>query len=300
MVLLLMERSPRSAEDLAEHLEVSERTVRRDVEALSAAGVPVYTTRGRGGGVHLMEGYVLDRALVMPDERAHILAAVSAAQRTGAVEGELLQRAARLFGAGEEAAMADAADWLSIDFAFWGAPPLYRETFDAIKRAILGRHPLRFAYHDGAGCATERVVEPVRLLFRERSWYLHAWCRLRQGWRMFKLLRIDWAAMEVLDEAFEPREPPKDEPTWESRKGMALALRFSPQAEDRVREEFSPGSIRREGDGSLAVRAQCELTDRLIGFLLSFGSDLEVEAPREVRALLRDQAAAVLDRYRHG
>ena len=98
IVYLLMERSPRPAGELAARLEVSERTVRRDVEALSAAGVPVFMTRGKGGGVHLMEGYVLDRSLMTDAEQDEILAALSALRQTGAADdASLPERVARLF-----------------------------------------------------------------------------------------------------------------------------------------------------------------------------------------------------------
>ena len=95
IVYLLMERSPRPAGELAARLEVSERTVRRDVEALSAAGVPVFMTRGKGGGVHLMEGYVLDRSLMTDAEQDEILAALSALRQTGGRRRRVASRARR-------------------------------------------------------------------------------------------------------------------------------------------------------------------------------------------------------------
>ena len=79
IVYLLMERRRMTTEELARELEVSARTIRRDVEALSGAGIPVYMTRGKGGGVHLLDNYVLNKSLVSESEQEEILAALDAA-----------------------------------------------------------------------------------------------------------------------------------------------------------------------------------------------------------------------------
>ena len=241
IIYLLMEQSPRTTDDLAGRLEVSERTVRRDVDALSAAGVPVYMTRGKGGGVHLMDGYVLDRSLVSAAEQAEILAALSALRQTGASDDEALpERMARLF-------RREGSDWLDIDFSFWGAPPEYRRAFDLVKRAILERRPLTFAYHDAGDRTSRRTVEPVKLLYKERSWYVRAWCRERADWRAFKIIRMVWDSMELGEDTFEPRPLPPDlAESYATERGRQIVLLFSGD-EGRVREEFDPTDHRASG-----------------------------------------------------
>ncbi|WP_080802479.1 helix-turn-helix transcriptional regulator [Arabiibacter massiliensis] len=294
IVFLLMERSPRAAGELAARLEVSERTVRRDVEALSAAGVPVYMARGKGGGVHLMDGYVLDRSLVSEAEQDEILAALSALRSTGAADGALPERIARLF-------QREGADWLDIDFSFWGAPPDYKEAFGLMRRAIVERHPLRFRYRDAVDRASERVVEPAKLVFKERSWYLRAWCRMREDWRTFKLIRIVWESVEMLPGTFAPRPLPPEMPEgFTSHAPERLVMLIDAAEEARVREEFAPSTIGRAPDGRFRVELTSDLTDRALHYLLSFGPSLEVVEPARAREWLRVRAQEIARVYDEG
>ncbi len=291
IVYLLMERSPRTADDLARRMEVSSRTIRRDIDALSAAGVPVYMARGKGGGVHLMDGYVLNKSLISDQEKDDILAALSALQTTGAMESkDTSERLARLF-------QRESSDWLDIDFSFWGAPPEYKQAFETIRQAICTRHLLRFCYYDASGNQTERTVEAVKLVFKESNWYLQAFCLKRNGWRVFKLFRMDWRTMRVLDDAFEPRTPPEAFGQTGLTGATRLVLLFEKNAEHRVREEFAPECITFQDDGRLLVTLDSKLDERTRFYLLSFGAGLEVVEPNELREWMSNQAREISETY---
>lgn len=292
IVYLLMERKHMTTADLAKSLEVSSRTIRRDVEALSAAGVPVYMTRGKGGGVHLLPHYVLDKSLITDEEQAEILSALSAMQATGALDDASTQeRLARIF-------QRDTVDWLDIDLSFWGAPPEYKEAFSVIKEAILSHHVLCFEYYDVGGKATTRSVEPIQLVFKESSWYLRAYCLKREDWRTFKLFRINWETMEVLDSSFIPRPlPPLTDGYPDNSNRASLTLLFEQSAEKRVREEFAPEAIKQQDDGRFLVETKHTLNERTRFYLLSYGADLEVLRPSSVRDWLKEQARSVADIY---
>lgn len=292
IVFLLMERTPRTTGDLAAKLEVSPRTIRRDVEALSAAGVPVYMARGKGGGVHLLPGYVLDKSLVSDTDQDEILAAISALRHIGASDDDALpERVARLF-------QRENTDWLDIDFSFWGAPPAYKEAFGVIRRAIIERRVLHFSYRDAADRMSERTIEPAKLLFKERTWYLRAWCCEREDWRTFKLIRMVWPSLKLTDKRFVPRALPAQlAETYATHADRHLVLLFAASDDARVREEFAPDAIAVLPDGALRVELCCHITERMLFYLLSFGSRLEVEEPQDVREWLRTEAQAVTGTY---
>ena len=257
IVYLLMDRGTATTGELARKLEVSERTVRR----------------GKGGGVHLMDGYVLDRSVLSEREQDDIMAALSALNRTGASDDasdETAVRLGRLF-------QRENVNWLDMDFSFWGAPPNYRAAFDTIRDAAIGRHPLSFVYFDAEGNRTERTVEPAQL--------------------MFKVFRIDWETLDVLPETFEARELPALDEGGHMKGDDVLVMRFAAQAESRVREEFAPETIAREADGSWLVTLTCDITERTRYYLLSFGPLLEVLEPPDVRAWLLKHAEAVARTY---
>ena len=305
IVYALMARETCTVGELATMLEVSPRTVRRDIEALSAAGVPVYTLQGKGGGVRLLPGYSIDSSLMSDAEKDDMLAALSllsTIDATAAADGgSLPRRFAALF-------RREPDDWIEVDFSFWGAPPTCRRAFDAVREAIVHHRVLRFSYRDNADRATVREVEPAKLLFKERSWYMRAWCRMRGDWRTFKLLRMDWGSIEVLPIAFEPREVPAItrfiRPDGAAAQGRPsadaprLAMLFAPEAAGRVREEFASDVIDVMPDGRLSVTVFCRPSERMLYHLFSYGVQLEVCEPAWVREWMADQARAMLERGR--
>ena len=149
MVYLLLEKGRMTAGELAEKLEVSPRTILRDVDALSASGVPVYTTQGAGGGVALMDGYVLDRAAFTDEEQRQLLTAL---QSLPGQEGEqVLTKLSALFRRGQE-------DWLQVNLSRWGSGPADNEKFLFLKRAVLERQTLAFDYASSHGSTRPRKV----------------------------------------------------------------------------------------------------------------------------------------------
>ncbi len=196
IIYILMSRDTVTAGELADRFEVSTRTIYRDVESLSMAGIPVYASKGKGGGIHLMERFVLDKRLLSGEEQRRILAALCSLRETGAVEeGEILQKLEYFF-------KTDPMNWVSIDFSDWSGRR--GELFGQIKEAILGHRVLAFDYYGQYGDMTRREVEPVQLLFKEYTWYVRAYCRLRGAMRLFKVLRMK--RVEIQEETFETGE----------------------------------------------------------------------------------------------
>lgn len=200
ILYILLERGGATVNALARELEVSERTIRRDVDALSAAGIPIYATRGRQGGVRLMDGFVLSKSLLSTQEQDEILSALQTLHITGAeTDSHLLRRLSTLF-------CRDTQDWIDVDFSDWSDASDKHSLFLQLKQAILERRVLSFDYAAQNGAMTHRTVEPTRLRFKGISWYLQAWCRERQDFRTFKLSRM--TNTHVLQAYFAERPAP--------------------------------------------------------------------------------------------
>jgi len=197
---------PLSAARLAEHFEVSVRTIERDIDALQQAGVPVYAEPGRTGG------YALDASRTLPPLNFSAAEAAAIAVALSSHEPVPLAQSARsaltkVMGALSEA---DARAARELGGRVWVAADEPRSPVPrAIEQAIIERRVLRLEYEDRHGQASDRVVEPVAVLGLAPSWYLSAWCRLREDLRMFRLDRIR-AAYLTREIAPERNLPPVD------------------------------------------------------------------------------------------
>ena len=290
IVYLLLDTPNITARQLAERFEVSERTIYRDVDVLSGAGIPVYAAKGKGGGIRLLPDYVLDKSLLNENEQEAILLGLKSLAATGGEDPAVTDKLARLFHKAE-------ASWIEVDFSSWGRDPAEKEAFDILKAAILTARLVHLTYYNAAGEQSERVIEPVRLHFKGGRWYLQAYCRTRQAWRTFRLSRIGRA--ERLEESFPPRPdgPPPLEAAAPPAAVTALSLRFAPTAASRVFDSFRREDIRREQDGSLSVSVWYPEDAWVYGFLLSFGGEVEVLSPPHIRRILKEKARDVLRLY---
>jgi len=289
IVTLLMGGRALTAGALAERFEVSRRTIYRDVEAISAAGIPVYMTKGRGGGIALTPGFALGKALLTEGERADVLASLKALGSVAPGEADgALKKLGALFGAA-------AADWIEVDFSAWGAPAGAAEAFSTIKSVILARRVLRFDYSSGKGETASRAVEPLRLCFKGQAWYLYGYCRDRQDFRFFKLGRI--RNLAETDEAFSRECPAAALSTRPLPRGEAVevALRLPASQAFRVYDEFERCELL--PDGSFLVRANLPRGEGLAQYILSFGEHGEVLEPPDVRSEIAGKLKKMLSHY---
>ena len=290
ILYLLLEKGTITAPELSRALEVSVRTIYRDIDALSLAGVPVYATQGKNGGVSLLPNYAFDKALLTDEEQNQILYAIQSLRAVDQPVDALLSKLGGLF-------QKQNASWIEVDFSRWGMGNTDSAKFERLKTALIARRALEIVYCSTSGETSRRVILPVKLIFKDKSWYLHAYCRMQEDYRLFKVNRI--VEMTVLDERFGelPDElPPIEQPFGALPALMPLRLLFFPAVAFRVYDEFERSMIEPQPDGSMLVRVQLPQDNWVIGYLLSFGTEVTVLEPVEMRQQLAAYAESI---WRH-
>ena len=291
---VLLQKDKTTAPELAERFEVSKRTINRDIEALNNAGIPISTTQGNGGGISIMEGYRIDRTILTSKDMQMILAGL---RSLDSVSGssyysqlmEKIKAGSSSFISGRDSILIDLSSW-------------YRDTLapkiEKIERAIENRHLLSFMYY-GPSSEGERTVEPYYLVFRWSSWYLWAWCRDREDYRLFKLNRME--GVEEKKEEFIGRNAPI--PDLSNEKvfpgGVNVKVLFSPEWKWRLVEEFGHNSFQEMEDGRLLFSSSYMDKESLVTWLLTFGSKVEVLEPQEIRSLIIRNAEETLALYQN-
>lgn len=283
----LLDKGHATAPELAERFEVSPRTVYRDIEALSGAGIPVYAEPGRNGGIYLLDDSILDRAVLSENERREILAAIQSISATAYPSGkEILTKLSALFNV-------NMGNWLEVDFSRWGKDACDNEKFETLKTAVIQHKEIKILYENSGGERRERIVCPLKLCYKSKEWYLKAFCLTKEDFRIFKLNRI--LGLELLEKTFVPRPYPEPE-DFRQPPDSPLILLFSKEMAYRVYDEFNETQIERQKNGDLIVSALMPVDAWLIGYLLSFGAKVEVIEPRYLRDILAKKAQEIYEK----
>jgi len=278
---ILLQKDCVTAPELAAHFEVSRRTINRDIEVLSRAGIPIYARQGVNGGISLMSDYKIDRTLLTKTEMQEILAglrsldSVSGTNRYGQLM-EKLKADSSDFMMGDQSVLIDLSSW-------------YKDTLapkiEKIRTAVDHMQLLKFIYYSPKG-KSEREIEPYYLIFHWSSWYVWGYCMEKLDFRLFKLNRMD--ELQVCEQKFTKRNVPMPDLGREQifPGGIMVKAVFEKQCRWRLVEEFGLQCFKELEDGRLLFHADYTNKDNLLSWILTFGDQAELLEPEYIRTEL--------------
>ena len=291
IIYILLQKQRVTARELAERFEVSTRTIYRDIDTISFAGIPVYTEKGKGGGISLLPDFVLNKSILSEREQDEILPALQGLSQIQVESADhLLRKLSTVFNK-------TAAKWLEVDFTDWG---FEREhLWKSIKSAILERRIAEFDYHSTYSEKTRRRVEPIQLWFKSKAWYLKAFDLEKMDMRTFKLTRIQ--DLTVTDELFSERDPVAVTQDRQLPGGhnpvITLRLCISNEMSYRVLDEFYSDIDEQTEEGSYIISMRLPEDNWVYSTILSFGEYIEVLEPPHIRDLIREKARKIAELY---
>lgn len=285
---ILLQREQVTAPFLAKTFEVSRRTISRDIEALNRAGIPISTSQGAGGGISIMQGYRVDRALLTSADMQAILAGLKSLDSVSGTK-----RYAQLMEKLGGPALLEEGCFL-IDLASWYKGPL-SEKIGVLQEAIPAGRRVRFHYYAPSG-ESDREVEPYNIVFQWGGWYLWGWCMERRDYRLFKLSRMTNLA---LGDAFEKRQAPYPDLSDQRVFPENYQVRAIVPAKYKWKlvEHYGTHCFTVQPDGRCLFDIGFTHLDSAVDWLLAFQGDAELLGPDELRAALGEMGRKLLERY---
>lgn len=310
IIYILMNKGTVTAKELAERFEVSTRTIYRDIEVLSIAGIPVYCKKGKNGGISLTEEFVLNKMLITKDEQQEILAALVGLKETQVSGKDAEEETLRKLG---EFFQAEPIPWVQIDLSDWSG--LRRQMYEDIKRAILTHHVIEFDYYGQNRPMSHRVVEPVQLQFKEYTWYLRAYCRERQDFRTFKLFRMQ--RLKVQEDTFVPKRETGEQMAENLVQNVEIHASTSVESQIqeqefpvtpltiwidkkeayRIYDRFDESELEKLPDGNFIARCAYPLDEWVYSLILWFGPSAKVLEPEFIRVEVQKRIKQMVEIY---
>lgn len=292
IVYILLNKRIITAKELSDHFEVSMRTIYRDIDALSASGIPVYTSKGKGGGISLIDNFVLNKSVFSDKEQKEVLIGLQSLSAMEFLDIEpILKKMTAVFNK-------QSTNWIDVDFLGWGSGDSEKEKFNIIKTAIFDNKIISFYYFNSRGEKSSRTIEPLKIVFKGQGWYVYGFCRFKGEFRIFKITRIK--SLNVLDETFkrdtssnvwiDTNKPYKD-------KTIKLILKIHERMAYRIYDEFEEDRIVKNVDGSFIINTIMPEGEWIFAYIMSYGEFAEVIEPEYIRTTIKQKFEECLKIY---
>lgn len=275
ILYMLLDKKIVTAKRIAERLEVSTRTIYRDINILSSAGIQIYMNKGKGGGISLQPDFDMNKEMLTDEEKESLLVSLKDVYPFNTHDDNAnLDKLISIFGK-------SSSEWMEVDFSYFSNSQRDLELFDDIKNSIVTKKYIAFSYVNGKEQNASKVVEPIKLCFKSGSWYLYGYCRLRHEYQYFKLRRIK--NHKILERHFVCKSPQmiiNDQEVFEVDQ-IELKMKLAPQMACRVYEEFD--NCEEQDDGSFIASIQYLNCETYINYAITFGEYGEIIEPVELR-----------------
>jgi predicted DNA-binding transcriptional regulator YafY len=301
ITLMLINHPMVTAKELSEKFEVSIRTIYRDIDSISAAGIPVTSYQGKKGGFCLIENYRVDRQLLHLNDLISIVTALKGINTSldnieisdtiekieSLVPGDKREQAQRMY------------NQIIIDISHWEQTSEHKTALQTVHASISSNHIISFDYRNLRGEDTKRNIEPMSLILKGSCWYLYGFCRKRNDYRIFRLSRM--RNIESINQTFALRDHPFSEADFfdsNKRKPVQITLSFRPSAKSRVEEFFGQCPMSTDKNGFITVDVLFPEDEWVYSTLLSYGEDCEVISPPHIREIIRTRLENALSFYK--
>jgi predicted DNA-binding transcriptional regulator YafY len=287
IVHILLNKERTTAGELAKEFECSTRTIYRDIETLSMSGIPVYTDKGNGGGISILKDFVLDKSVMTEEEKNSLLLGLEILQTAEYNDNDIaLNNLKKLFSKNSES-------FLEVDFTPFDNN-IQKLKFEQIKDALKKSQSIELQYKNKSNALTKRIINPLKLIFKKKRWYLIAWCHSRNDYRTFRISRIE--AIQQTGFPFNREDYDIENyrlTSFDSRKSEAVVLILSKSALFRVKEELFSSEIKVLRD-YIKVSFDTEIDEWMTNYVMSYADYLLDCSPEKLKDKLKKKAEKIL------
>ncbi len=299
-VYILIDKKQVTAKEMSEHFGVSIRTIHRWIDALSVSGVPIYSLKGRGGGIAISEKFVMDKTVLSEDERLAIVSSVKALNNLSGNPASLVNANLKAAEKLSHLVQSD-TDWLEVDFTPWSPEGSeVRNLFGILRDSILKKRQISFEYFTGDGRSEKRTVHPWKLIFRGQSWYLYGWCTSRKAERFFKLTRMRNLIMTSKEANISINiadSRPAQTPEY-SAPLIQIKAKITQEKVSYLMDSFICSEIKAQKNGWVNVTFTAPDTPWLCEILLSFGPQIKIQSPARLKNKIAQMAEKTSELYK--
>lgn len=299
MLIELLNNGAVTAQELASKMEISQRTVYRYVDVLSAAHIPVYCQKGRGGGIMIGDDFKLSANYFNKEELQLIVTALDAMQPQSDKITAVIKKLSTIKNVrGDRENTVFNEDFVVDNANTILSNPALTAKFDALANAKKERREVKICYHNRGGDIKERVIRPYMFVYSNGNWYVYAYCTLDKAMRLFKISRI--THIILLDNKY---QIPSFEKTWNlsdptQKDIIKITLKVDETARYDVEEWLGIENVSKSQEGNYYI-AQGDVYDNenTLRKLVGLGSGVTVIHPPQISAKVIEEHKKALQNY---